>query len=127
MATVGSDRVTFTLNFNDPDFSDEERDEAARRLLAELKQMDEVEETGRILDPDPPAGNKAIGGFLVGMLTAEISVENTKALLGFLGDRLSGKTIELEVEANGKKLKVKASSQAELSAAIAAAQSFVAS
>jgi hypothetical protein len=46
-------------------------------------------------------------------------------LLGFLGDRLSGKTIELEVEGNGKKLKVKASSREELQAAIAEAEKFI--
>jgi hypothetical protein len=46
--------------------------------------------------------------------------------MGFLGDRLGNKTIELEIEANGKKLKVKASSRQELEAAIEAAQKFVA-
>jgi len=38
---------------------------------------------------------------------------------------LGNKSIELEVEANGKKLKVKASSREELLAAIQAAEEFV--
>jgi hypothetical protein len=42
-----------------------------------------------------------------------------------LGDRLGGKPIELSVEANGKKLTVKAHSRDELAAAIKAAQDFV--
>lgn len=67
-----------------------------------------------------------MGGILVGLLTAQVNKENAQKLLGFLGDRLGNKPIELEVEDNGKKLKVKASSQAELMAAIEAAQKFLA-
>jgi hypothetical protein len=117
--------VKFTIAFNDPDLDPEERDEQAQRLMAELQQIDEVETVDRVLDPNPPKGNKAIGGMLVGLLTAQVSVANAQKLMSFLGDRLGNKAIELEVEANGKKLKVKASSQAELEAAIAAAQKFI--
>lgn len=111
--------------FNDSDLDLEERDKEAQKLLNQLRKMDEVEDVKRVLDPNPPEGNKALGGFLAGMLTAEVNPSNIKALFGFLGDRLSGKTIELNVEANGKKLSVKAKSQAELMAAIKAAQEFV--
>ena len=117
--------LKFTITFNDPDLDAEERDEQAQQLMSELKQMDEVETVDRVLDPNPPEGNKAIGGFLVGLLMAEVNVANAKNLMGFLGDRLSGKTIELEVEGNGKKLKVKASSREELKAAIAEAERFI--
>jgi hypothetical protein len=117
--------IKLTLNFNDPDLDSEERDEQAQRLMAELKQMDEVE-VDRVLDPSPPEGNKAIGGMLVGLLTAQVSAANAQKLMGFLGDRLGGKPIELSVEANGKKLTVKAHSREELEAAIKAAQDFVA-
>lgn len=117
--------VTLTIAFNDPELDLEERDEQAQQLLTELRQMDEVETVDRILDPNPPEGNKAIGGFLVGLLMAEVSVANAKKLMGFLGDRLSNKPIELSVEANGKKLSVKASSREELEAAIKAAKDFI--
>ncbi|WP_293129035.1 hypothetical protein [Microcoleus sp. bin38.metabat.b11b12b14.051] len=117
--------IKFTIAFNDPDLNSEERDEQAQRFMAELKQMDEVG-VDRVLDPNPPEGNKAIGGMLVGLLTAEVSVTNVQKLMGFLGDRLGGKPIELTVEANGKKLTVKAHSREELEAAIKAAQDFVA-
>jgi len=116
--------IKFTIAFNDPDLDSEERDEQAQRFMNELKQMDEVE-VDRVLDPNPPEGNKAVGAILVGLLTTQVNKENAQKLMGFLGDRLGNKAIELEVEANGKKLKVKASSQAELEAAIAAAQKFV--
>jgi len=117
--------IKFTIAFNDPDLDSEERDEQAQRFMNELKQMDEVE-VDRVLDPNPPEGNKAVGAILVGLLTTQVNKENAQKLMGFLGDRLGNKAIELEVEANGKKLKVKASSQAELTAAIEAAQKFVA-
>jgi hypothetical protein len=94
-------------------------------LFAEFKEVDEVEKVDCVRDPNPPEGNKALGGFLVGLLTAEVSAKNAKKLFGFLGDRLGGKPIELEVEANGKKLKVSAHSREELEAAIKAAQDFV--
>lgn len=123
---MSSDDLKFTINFNDPDFDEEERDEEVQKLLNQMRDLDDVS-TDRVVDPDPPEGNKALGGFLVGMLTAEVSASNAKRLLGFLGDRLSGKTIELEVEGNGKKLKVSASSRAELEAAIEQAQAFIAS
>jgi hypothetical protein len=118
--------VKLTIAFNDPDLDSEERDEQAQRLIAELRQMDEVDAVDRVLDPNPPEGNKAIGGMLVGLLTAEVSAANAQKLMGFLGDRLGGKPIELAVEANGKKLTVKAHSREELEAAIKAAQDCVA-
>ncbi len=64
----------------------------------------------------------ALTGFLLGLLQAEINPRNFAALASFLGDRLGGKPIELKFEANGKKLEVKANSQAELVAAIQYAQ-----
>ena len=118
--------IKFTIAFNDPDLDSEELDEQVQRLLSELKQIDEVDEVNRVIDPNPPEGNKSMGGFLVGLLTAEATVENAKKLLGFLGDRLGGKAIELTLEGNGKKLSVKANSREELEFAIKAAQDFLA-
>ncbi|WP_017655832.1 hypothetical protein [Fortiea contorta] len=118
--------IKFTITFNDPDLDAEEKDEQAQRLIAELKQIDEVDTVGRVLDPNPPEGNKALGGFLAGLLMAEVNIANAKKLMGFLGDRLGGKPIEIAVEANGKKLTVKAHSREELEAAIKAAQDFIA-
>jgi hypothetical protein len=58
-----------------------------------------------------------------------------KQLWGFLSDapvgsrprddRLGNKTIEVEAEANGKKVKIKASSRQELEVAVKAIQEFV--
>ncbi len=119
--------IKFTIAFDDPDLDAEERDEQVQRLMTELKQMDDLDAVvGRVLDPKPPEGNKALGGFLVGLLTTQVNAANAQKLMGFLGDRLGGKPIELSVEANGKKLTVKAHSREELEAAIKAAQDFIA-
>lgn len=118
--------VKFTIAFNDPDLDSEELENQAQNLFSQMRELDEIETIDRILDPNPPAGNKAVGAILAGLLTAQVNKENAQKLLGFLGDRLGNKSIELEVEADGKKLKVKASSQAELAAAIEAAQKFLA-
>jgi hypothetical protein len=123
---INASTVKLTIGFNDAELSSEEREEQAQWLLNEMRQMDEIESVEHVLDLNPPPGNKSIGGFLVGLLTTEVSHENFKKLMGFLGDRLSGKPIELEVEANGKKLRVVASNPEELEAAIEAAKEFVA-
>ncbi|PZV13698.1 MAG: hypothetical protein DCF20_14610 [Pseudanabaena sp.] len=118
--------IKFTIAFNDPDLEPEDLDEQAQHLVSELKQMDEVDEVDRVIDPNPPEGNKSMGGFVVGLLSAEVSMANAKKLLGFLGDRLGAKPIEFTVEGNGKKLSVKANSREELESAIKAAQDFLA-
>ena len=123
---VSEPTVTLTIAFNDPELDSEELEAQAQNLLAQMRDLDEIETVDRVLDPNPPEGNKAIGGMLVGLLMAEVSVANFKKLGAFLGDRLGDKVIELEVEANGKKLKVKANSREELGAAIEADQKFVA-
>ncbi|NEP18231.1 MAG: hypothetical protein F6J97_15220 [Leptolyngbya sp. SIO4C1] len=121
---MSDDAIKYTIKFNDPELDDEEKDEEAQKLLNQMRDLDEVT-AKRVVDPDPPEGNKALGGFLVGMLTAEVNAASAKQALGFLKDRLGGKSIELEVEGNGKRLKVTASSRAELETAIQQAQAFI--
>jgi hypothetical protein len=118
--------VKFTITLSDPDLGEEELDEATRNLLREMRELDEVEQASLVKVEQAPVGTKSGAGFILGMLQAEVSLANIKKLLGFLGDRLGGKPIEMEVEApNGRKLKVKASSREELLVAIQAAEDFV--
>ncbi|MEH2015784.1 hypothetical protein [Nostoc sp.] len=117
--------VKLTIALSNPDLDADEQERETRNLLREIKDLD-VESAELVAVTEIPKGAKSVGGFLVGVLQTEVSLANFKKLLGFLGDRLGNKTIELEVEANGKKLKVKASSQKELTAAIEQAQKFVA-
>lgn len=118
--------IRLTIAFDDPELDNEEREEQAQNLLAQMRDLDEVETLSRVLDPNPPQGNKSMGAILSGMLAAEVKPDNTNRLMGFLSDCLGNKSIEMEVEANGKKLKVKASGQAELMAALPLVQQFLA-
>ena len=129
IAPKGSDLdVTIDLSNAEPDLAQEELETLTQRLFQQMGGLDEVEQVNRIPEPNPPEGSKPLSAaFLVGLLTAEVNAQNIKALLQFIWERLSGKPIELKVEANGKKLEVKAYSQQELSAAIEAAQAFLAS
>ena len=120
---VDSSDVRVTIGFVDEDWDPEERETAAQSLLRSLQDLDEVEVVGRVPEVAPD-GSKGLG-FITGWVMGQVNQENGKKLLGFLGDRLSGKTIELEVEGNGKKLKVKASSREELQMAIAEAEKFI--
>ena len=118
--------VTLTIDLNDPDPDVEETDEAIQNLLAQMRELDEIEAVDRVFDPNPPAGNKAIGGFVVGLLMAEVSVANFKKLGAFLGDRLGSKPIKLKVKApDGREMELEASSQAEFDYAYQKAQAFL--
>ncbi|WP_088893798.1 hypothetical protein [Leptolyngbya ohadii] len=117
--------VKLLIAIKNSDLDEEELEKAVQTLFLQIREMNEVESVNRVFDSAPPEGNKSLGGFIVGVLTAEVNFANAKAVFRFLGDRLGGKDIELEVEANGKKLKVKASSREELDYAIRAAQDFI--
>lgn len=118
--------VKITLAFVDPELDAEEREEQAQRFMAELKQMeDEVESVAPVADPNPPEGNKSLAGFIPGWLLAEVTLENAVKVLSVIGDRLGGKPIEMEIEGNGKKLKISAGTVEDLKAAIAEAKTFL--
>ncbi|HEY9901522.1 MAG TPA: hypothetical protein V6D43_03685 [Candidatus Sericytochromatia bacterium] len=120
--------VTIDLRNSEPDLAPEELEALTQRLFQQMGGLDEVTRVDRIPEANPPEGSKPLSAaFLIGLLTAEVNAKNIKALLEFIWERLSGKPIELKVEANGKKLEVKAYSQQELSAAIEAAQAFLVS
>lgn len=123
---AGEPNVTLTIDLNDSDLDAEETDEAVQNLLAQMRELDEIEAVDRVFDPHPPAGNKTIGGFLVGLLIAEVSVANFKKLGAFLGDRIGNKPIKLKVKApDGRELELEASSREEFDYAYEKAQAFL--
>jgi len=117
-------QFALTIAFIDPELTNEERDDEVVQLLSELSDRSDIESVDRVRDPNPPDGNKSIGGFLVGVLAAEVSAANAKKVLGFLGDRLGNKPISLKAEKNGKKLEVTANSREELEFLIQKANEF---
>jgi len=118
--------IRLTIEFNNPNLEPEELDGQALQIIRELKDMDEVVSVSRVSDSHPPKDGKPIGGFLVGLLTAEVNRENVQKVMSVLGDRLGGKPIKLKVEANGKKLEVEAYSRKELEVAVQQARDFIA-
>ncbi len=117
--------VKLTITFTDPDLDAEEKDEEVQKLFAQMKDLDEVEAVDRVVNPTVLEGTKSVTGWVVAQLIAFVKPENVKQLWGFLSDRLGNKVIELEAEANGKKIKIKASSRQELEAAVKAIQELV--
>jgi hypothetical protein len=117
--------VKLTIALSDPDLDAEELDKVTRNLLQEMNELDEVEQASLVKVEAAPEGSKALAGILLGILQAEVNVDNIMKVLGFIGDREKGKTIEMELEADGRKLKLKASNQKDLVAAIQAAQEFI--
>jgi len=97
-------QFAFTIAFIDPELTNAERDDEVVQLLKALNDRSDIDAVDRVRDPNPPEGNKSIGGFFVGMLMAEVSAANAKKVLGFLVNRLGDKPISFEVEGNGKKL-----------------------
>jgi hypothetical protein len=112
------------IEFTDPKLNPAQRDEQAQLLIEELRDMSEVR-VSPVNDPSPPEQHKG-GGFLAGLLVAELKVDNAKKLFGFLAQRLGNKPIELTLEVNGKKLSVKASSREEFDYLMKAAEDFIA-
>jgi hypothetical protein len=117
--------VELTIAFTDPELSDEEREADAQLLRGQLADWEDVK-ADRVLDPHPPAGNKALGSFLFGLLTLEVSKANFQKLAAFLGQRLGNKPIKFKVKTpDGRELEVEASSKEELDYAIQKAQDFI--
>ena len=122
---IDPSNLQLQINFIDSDLDPEERDEEARKLLNYLQELDEVEEVDRVRE-NPPEGSKALGGFLVGMITAQVKPKNIKGLMKFLGDRLGAKPIEMTVKTpDGRELSIKASSREEFEFAMQKAEEFL--
>jgi hypothetical protein len=117
--------VKFTITLSNLDLDAEEQERETQNLLRDIKDLD-VESAGPVEVTEIPEGAKSVGGFLVGALQAEVTISNCYKLLAWLGDRLRNKTIELEIEVNGKKVILKVNSQQELAAVLELAQKFIA-
>lgn len=117
--------IKFTITLSDPDLDEEELDETARNILREMKELDAVEGASLVKSEQAPTGSKAIAGFGLGIVEAIVKIGNIKGFMDFMGDRFSDKPIVMKVEANGRKLQLKASNQEDLMAAIRAAEDFI--
>ena len=118
--------IKITIAFTDTDLDDEEKNQEVQKLLNQMQKLDEVDDVNRVIDPNPPELNKAGGGFLPGLLTAQVNPANFLKLFGFLKERLGNKPIKLNVKApDGREINVEASSKEEFEFAWQKAQDFI--
>jgi len=110
--------VIVNLELVDSSLEAEDLQGLARNLLKQVRAVDGVEEADLVAVTDVPEAAMALGGFVVGLLTAEVSAANLQKLGGFLKDRIVGKTLKMSVEAYGKKIAVEGSSQVEFEYAL---------
>lgn len=123
---MADSNVKLTIALNEPNLDAEEIEQQTRNLLREVKDLDEVEQASLVGVAETPSGSKAFGGFLLGVLQAEVSVANLKKLLGFLGDRLGNKPIKLALKTpDGREINLEASSREEFEFAMQQAQEFL--
>lgn len=106
--------IQFTFAVNDPELEDAERQEIARKLLRELHQLDEVENVDFAKDSQLEAGAKSALATIVGVLTAEVSIENIQKVLGFIGDRIPNKPVVIKVKVGEQEVEIEAKSRKEL-------------
>lgn len=99
--------IQVKITLLDSELSESELQQATQDLQAEVAEVDGVLEVNQVPVLTAEAGAKSIGGFLINILTAEVSVENFKKLVNYLGDRTFGRTYEIEAEGNGRKFKGK--------------------
>jgi hypothetical protein len=118
--------VQMTISLTELDLDEEELEKQVQTLLPQLREVDGVEDAGLVAVENAPKNTKALGGFLLGLLNAELNPANLKALFSFLGDRFGNKPIKMVLKApDGRELNLEASSREEFEFAYQKAQDFL--
>lgn len=113
--------VSIRLTYSDPQLDDEERDALAQQLYQQLRAADSDLGAWHRVDAVAPPGTKSMAAQLVGVLAAVLSAATLKPFFAYLGERWRGREISLDLEVNGKKIKIVARSQEDLLTAYNAA------
>jgi hypothetical protein len=110
---TASPNFTLTIEFTDPELDPEDRNKEAQLLMRVLDGMDEIETVDRVIDPTPaPDGTRSLSvTYLVGLLMAQMNIDNAKKMFEFLRVSLVGKPIKLVFEFAGEKISIEANSQ----------------
>jgi hypothetical protein len=99
--------IQLTLTLCDPTLNDEQLQEAVENLQKEFQEVEGVKAVDLIPIAQAPPNSKGVGGFLLGKLKALVNPADLKNAFNILGNSLFGKSIEIKVEGNGKKLELK--------------------
>ncbi|WP_138501100.1 hypothetical protein [Nostoc sp. PA-18-2419] len=76
--------IKLTITFIGQDLDAEEKDEEAKKLLTQMKELDEVEEVNRVAEIEISEGSKSITGYVVGQVIAFVKSESIKQVWSFL-------------------------------------------
>ena len=106
--------VEFSFGLAEPELEDGERQKFAKKMLRELRSLDEVERAERTEDLKLEANSKLGFATLIGILTAHISLKNLKKFLEFLVDRLQDKAIKGKIKVGEKEVEFEVNSRYEL-------------
>ena len=106
--------IQFTFGLDEPELEDSERLKFVKKLLPELRNLDEVEKADRAEDLTPEVGSKPGLATLIGTLTAQVSFNNITGFLGFLGDRLQDKQIKGSIKVGDNEVEFEVKSRQEL-------------
>jgi hypothetical protein len=112
MTDIPTIQLTFAVN--DSELEDAERQEIAQKLLRQLKQLEEVEKVSRAEDSNREEGSRSVLATLVGVLTADVSLENIKTVLSFISDRIPDKPILIKVKVGDQEVEINAKTRKEL-------------
>lgn len=117
--------IQITFGLSDPELEESDRLQFSKRVLPELRDLDEVERADRAEVLSSEAGMK---GFetLMGFLTAEVTLPNLTGFLGWMGDRFSDQPMKLKVKVGEQEVELEASSRQELAAIEQTAQNLLA-
>lgn len=111
---TSTSNIQVTISLSDSSLDDEELQAEVENLLPQLKEVDGVEDADLVAVEAAPPGSKALGGFLLGILAAEVNPANIKAVFQWLSDRVVDKPIELSIKMpDGTEISGKATSQAD--------------
>ena len=105
--------VTIDLSPAGLDLEPDELEQYTLRLQQEMSELTETAELVRSIDI-PESGKSGLAGFDLGVIKAEVNLQNLKKLLDWLGNAFYGKTLELQYEENGAKVSLKYQSDKQL-------------
>lgn len=115
--------VTIDLTEAGLDLAPDEMEARSLALADELRSGNLVESARLARQEDLPEGSKAgLLAFVGTVLTAEISRENLKQTMGFLGHRFYGKTLTLAYKGDGLESTLEYRNPEELAQALAAVE-----
>ena len=110
----GEKIIQFTFGLDEPELEEQERLKFVKKLLPELRNLDEVEKADRAEDLSPEEGSKPGFATLIGMVTAQVSFNNITGFLGFLSDRLQDKPIKGSIKMGDREVEFEVKSRQEL-------------